>query len=129
MKTKGAKDKRKNGEKMEKLIKKNLENENEPICRFDDCVQEDEENCVLYYLKGNKCGMFKDMVEKLAEYESLENKLDGVSLKVIVDAFITNVEGSSQEDYSNARVLTNKESEKWQRWLQLEAENKLVELE
>ena len=61
-----------------------------------------------------------NILSKLAEYEDLEDKLNGISVKQVVDGFIKTVENQTCEKYEHGRILTNEEAVKWNEYKQLE---------
>ena len=68
------------------------------------------------------------VVQKLGEYEDLENRLNGISVKQVVDGFIKTVENQTCEDYEHGRILTNAEADKWNEYKQLEEQGLLLRL-
>ena len=69
-----------------------------------------------------------DILEKLAEYEDLEDKLNGVSVKQVVDGFINTVKNQTNEEYEHGRILTNAEADKWNEYKQLDEQGLLLRL-
>lgn len=69
-----------------------------------------------------------DILEKLAEYEDLEDKLNGVSVKQVVDSFIKTVKNQTNEEYEHGRILTNTEADKWNEYKRLEEQGLLLRL-
>ena len=68
------------------------------------------------------------IAEKLKEYEDLEEKLNGVSVKQVVDGFIKTVENHTNEEYNRGRILTNAEADKWYKYKQLDEQGLLLRL-
>lgn len=52
-------------------------------------------------------------IQKLAEYEDLEDRLNGISIEQVVNGFIKTVENQTNEDYEHGRILTNADADKW----------------
>ena len=74
---------------------------------------------------------FRDIIEKLAHYEDLEERIeklfDGkISLNEAVEEIEKKVHG--EEVFRYSRILTNAEAEKWDKWLDLEEQGRLIEL-
>lgn len=69
-----------------------------------------------------------DILEKLAEYEDLEDKLNGISVKQVVDSFIKTVKNQTNEEYEHGRILTNTEADKWNEYKRLEEQGLLLRL-
>ena len=86
----------------------------------------------LTFLAGNRVRIKTDSVDKLAkklaEYEDLEDKLNGVSVKQVVYAFINTVKNQTNEEYEHGRILTNAEADKWNEYKQLEEQGLLLRL-
>ena len=78
------------------------------------------------------CGLLEDILEKLAHYEDLEEQLEKLyGGKMPLDEVVENLNrivqnGEEKLDY--ARILTNAEAEKWDKWKDLEKQGKLLEL-
>lgn len=85
---------------------------------FQHCRTEDWENCKT----------IDDIIDKLAEYEDLEERLNGVSVKEIVNGFIKTVESQTNEEYKHGRILTNTEADKWNEYKRLEEQGLLLRL-
>lgn len=85
---------------------------------FQHCSKEDWENCKT----------IDDLIDKLAEYEDLEDKLNGISVKQVVDGFVKTVENQTCEKYEHGRILTNEEADKWNEYKQLEEQDLLLRL-
>lgn len=83
------------------------------------------EECEVFGTENGFNRLISVLTTKLAEYEDLEEKLDGIPMEQFIEIFVKHVENSSNEEYGNARILTNKETEKWQRWLELEKQGLL----
>ena len=73
-------------------------------------------------------GRKESAYKKLAEYEDLEERLNGVSVKQVVDGFIKTVENQTNEEYEHGRILTNAEADKWNEYKQLEEQGLLLRL-
>lgn len=79
------------------------------------------------YSKAN----FQKIVDRLGRYEDLEEKIsklfDG---KLTLEDVVANIQKtiSGEEEFEFARVLTNAEAEKWDRWKSLEEQHRLIEL-
>lgn len=78
------------------------------------------------------CGLLEDILEKLAHYEDLEEQLEKLyGGKMSLDEVAENLNrivqnGEEKLDY--ARILTNAEAEKWDKWKDLEKQGRLIEL-
>ena len=78
------------------------------------------------------CGLLEDILEKLAHYEDLEEQLEKLyGGKMPLDEVVENLNrivqnGEEKLDY--ARILTNAEAEKWDKWKDLEEQGRLIEL-
>ena len=75
----------------------------------------------------NECVIYQ-AIHKLAEYEDFEEKLNGVSVKQVVDGFIKAVENQTNEEYERGRILTNAEADKWNEYKQLDKQGLLLRL-
>ena len=73
-------------------------------------------------------GRKESAYKKLAEYEDLEERLNGVSVKQVVDGFIKTVENQTNEEYEHGRILTNTEADKWNEYKRLEEQGLLLRL-
>ena len=86
----------------------------------------------LTFLAGNRVRIKTDSVDKLAkklaEYEDLEDRLNGVSVKQVVDGFINTVKNQTNEEYEHGRILTNAEADKWNEYKQLDEQGLLLRL-
>lgn len=71
---------------------------------------------------------YNKLLTKLGEYEDLEDKLNGVSVKQVVDGFIKTVENQTNEEYERGRILTNAEADKWNEYKQLDEQGLLLRL-
>lgn len=74
----------------------------------------------------------KEVLEKLAHYEDLEEQLEKLyggrlSLDNVVDN-LNRIVQNGEEKLDYARILTNTEAEKWDRWKGLEEQDRLIEL-
>lgn len=78
------------------------------------------------------CEYCYDTIQKLAHYEDLEEQLENLyGGKMPLDKVVENLNkivqnGEEKLDY--ARILTNAEAEKWDKWLDLEEADRLIEL-
>ena len=78
------------------------------------------------------CGLLEDILEKLAHYEDLEEQLEKLyGGKMPLDEVVENLNrivqnGEEKLDY--ARILTNAEAEKWDKWKDIEKQGRLIEL-
>lgn len=73
-------------------------------------------------------GRKESAYKKLAEYEDLEERLNGVSVKQVVDGFIKTVENQTNEEYEHGRILTNAEADEWNEYKQLDEQGLLLRL-
>ena len=78
------------------------------------------------------CGLLEDILEKLAHYEDLEEQLEKLyGDKMPLDEVVENlnrVVQNGEEKLDYARILTNAEAEKWDKWKDLEEQGRLLEL-
>ena len=78
------------------------------------------------------CDSLEEMLEKLAHYEHLEEQLEKLyGGKMPLDEVVENLNrivqnGEEKLDY--ARILTNAEAEKWDKYKDLEEHSRLIEL-
>ena len=95
-----------------------------PLYISDYCVN----NCV--YCGYKKCNSFNR--RKLAHYEDLEEQLEKLyGGKMPLDEVVENLNRivqSGEEKLDYARILTNAEAEKWDKWKDLEEQGRLIEL-
>lgn len=73
-------------------------------------------------------GRKESAYKKLAKYEDLEERLNGVSVKQVVDGFIKTVENQTNEEYEHGRILTNEEADEWNEYKQLDEQGLLLRL-
>ena len=52
-------------------------------------------------------------LEEVQKYRAMEEKLNGISVKEVVNGFISAVEKETCEGYERGRILTNEDAEKW----------------
>ncbi len=57
--------------------------------------------------------MAEKALEEIQQYRTMEEKLNGISVKEVVDGFISAVEKETCEGYERGRILTNEDAEKW----------------
>ena len=74
----------------------------------------------------------KEILEKLAHYEDLEEQLEELfggklPLDKVVETLKRTVQ-NGEENLDYARILTNAEAEKWDKWKDLEEQDRLIEL-
>ena len=73
-----------------------------------------------------------DALRKLAHYEDLEEQLEKLyGGKMPLDEVVENLNRivqSGEEKLDYARILTNAEAEKWDKWKDLEEQGRLIEL-
>lgn len=78
------------------------------------------------------CGLLEDILEKLAHYEDLEEQLEKLyGDKMPLDEVVENlnrVVQNGEEKLDYARILTNAEAERWDKWKDLEEQGRLLEL-
>ena len=72
------------------------------------------------------------MIGKLSHYEDLEEQLEKLyggklSLDKVVET-VNRVVQNGEEKLDYARILTNAEAEKWEKWKDLEEQGRLIEL-
>ena len=69
-------------------------------------------NDLLELSNGNQNGR-NQAYYKLKEYEDMEEKLNGISIKQVVNGFIKVVENKTKEEYKNGIILSNNEAKIW----------------
>ena len=74
----------------------------------------------------------EEMLKKLVHYEDLEEQLEKLyggklSLDKVVET-VNRVVQNGEEKLDYARILTNAEAEKWDKWKDLEEQGRLIEL-
>lgn len=105
---------------MKRLTKENIYGFGHAKCSDACCVCDIEQ-----------CDSIEEMLAKLANYEDLEERIeklfDGkISLAEAVDNIEKKVHG--EENFRYSRILTNAEAEKWDKWLELEEQGRLITL-
>lgn len=68
------------------------------------------------------------IIERLAEYEDLEDRLNGISIQQVVDGFVKTIENQTHEGYEHGRILTNEEANQWNEYRQLDEQGLLLRL-
>ena len=66
-------------------------------------------------------------MEEVEQYRALEEKLNGISIEHIVNAFIERVEKDTNEGYEKGRILTNAEADMWEQYRALGTVEELKE--
>lgn len=69
-----------------------------------------------------------DFRERLKEYEDLEDRLNGISVKQVINGFIKTIENQTCEGYEHGRILTNAEANQWNEYRQLDEQGLLLRL-
>lgn len=87
--------------------------------------------CSLCDVAG-RCSLLEDILEKLAHYEDLEEQLEKLyggkmPLDKVVET-VNRIVQNGEEKLDYARILTNAEAEKWDKWKDLEEQGRLIEL-
>ena len=70
----------------------------------------------------------RKVLRKLAEYEDLEDRLNGISIQQVVDGFVKAIENQACEGYEHGRILTNEEANQWNEYRQLDEQGLLLRL-
>lgn len=73
-------------------------------------------------------GRKESAYKKLAEYEDLEDRLNGISIQQVVDGFVKTIENQTHEGYEHGRILTNEEANQWNEYRQLDEQGLLLRL-
>lgn len=100
--------------------------------QFDSGVGHNECHDSCMTCNGAPCELAQAMIDKLAHYEDLEEQLEKLyGGKMPLDEVVENLNrivqnGEEKLDY--ARILTNAEAEKWDKWKDLEKQGRLIEL-
>lgn len=100
--------------------------------QFDSGVGHNECHDSCMTCNGAPCELAQAMIDKLAHYEDLEEQLEKLyGGKMPLDEVVKNLNrviqnGEEKLDY--ARILTNAEAEKWDKWKDLEKQGRLIEL-
>ena len=100
--------------------------------QFDSGVGHNECHDSCMTCNGAPCELAQAMIDKLAHYEDLEEQLEKLyGGKMPLDEVVENLNrivqnGEEKLDY--ARILTNAEAEKWDKWKDLEEQGRLIEL-
>lgn len=100
--------------------------------KFDSGVGYNEYHDSCMTCNGAPCELAQAMIDKLAHYEDLEEQLEKLyGGKMPLDEVVENLNkivqnGEEKLDY--ARILTNAEAEKWDKWKALEEQGRLIEL-
>lgn len=81
-----------------------------------------------YVLKDPSAIGCMSAVDKLGNYEDLEDRLHGISIKQVVDEFIKTVENQTHEGYENGRILTNEDADRWNEYKNAEEQGMLLRL-
>lgn len=81
-----------------------------------------------YVLKDPSAIGCMNAVDKLGNYEDLEDRLHGISIKQVVDGFIKTVENQTHEGYENGRILTNEDADRWNEYKSAEEQGLLLRL-
>lgn len=85
----------------------------------------------VMHMPQEKWEQIQNILKKLAHYEDLEERIeklfDGkIPLNEAVEEIEKKVHG--EEVFRYSRILTNAEAEKWDKWLDLEEQGRLIEL-
>lgn len=62
---------------------------------------------------------FDSMERELQKYKKLEERLNGISVEHVINAFIERVETGTNEGYERGRILTNKDVDMWEQYKKL----------
>lgn len=73
-------------------------------------------------------GRKESAYKKLAKYEDLEDRLNGISIQQVVDGFVKTIENQTNEGYEHGRILTNEEANQWNEYRQLDEQGLLLRL-
>ena len=89
---------------------------------------EDIRECVKPVVGGKSLEIAIECMEELEQYRALEEKLNGISIEHIVNAFIERVEKDTNEGYEKGRILTNAEADMWEQYRALGTVEELKEV-
>lgn len=67
-------------------------------------------------------------INKLAHYEDLEDRLNGISVEQVVNTFIRTAENQTHEGYERGRILTNEDADEWEEYKRLKEQGLLIKL-
>lgn len=72
--------------------------------------------------------MYLEQAKELMEYKRLEQRLNGVTLEQLANAYIKCVEKEDGHPYTRGRILTNEDADKWDAYLKAEEQGLFVQL-
>lgn len=116
---------------MERLTSYKNECGREMICRHEDCMV-DGEHCP--HMNEDVCPCLQDILNKLAEYEDLEDKLNKqfngcIGMEAFVDSIIEYDKlFEKDEELAEAMMITNDEVRKFREWESLDKQGRLLKL-
>ena len=71
---------------------------------------------------------YSEQAKELGKYKNAEEKLNGISIVELADAYIRIMERRSGEKYSRGRLLTNIDADKWDEYKNADKQGKLLRL-
>lgn len=72
--------------------------------------------------------LYAEQAKELGEYKKAEEKLNGISLRELADAYIRIIEKETDEKYSRGRLLSNEDADKWDEYKAAEKKGLLLKL-
>lgn len=103
----------------------------ETMIRELNAVAEKHKKDFVTTFQTNITAMCRDIIpklEKLKKYEDTEEKLNGIPLMRLADAYISTMEKDTNEKYSRGRLLTNEDADKWDEYKNAEEQGKILRL-
>lgn len=72
--------------------------------------------------------VYSEQAKELGEYKNTDEKLNGISLIELADAYISIMEKKTGEKHSRGRLLTNADADKWDEYKNAEKKGLLLRL-
>lgn len=116
---------------MARLTTYKSECKREMICRYEDCMT-DEEYCP--HLNEDNCPCLQEILEKLAEYEDLEERLQNIygDHHGLLDEVVAGLERHEKIDLPQqvikSRLLIDESVDQWEEYKTLDKQGKLLKL-
>lgn len=116
---------------MERLTTYISEYKREMICRYEDCMT-DEEYCP--HLNEDNCPCLQEILEKLANYENLEKRLQNIygDHHGLLDEVVAGLERHEKIDLPQqvikSRLLIDESVDQWEEYKTLDKQGKLLKL-
>lgn len=71
---------------------------------------------------------YSEQAKELGKYKAAEERLNGISIIKLADAYISIMEKETGEKYSRGRLLTNEDADKWDKYKAAEKKGLLLRL-